>query len=94
MQIMGIETKYNPMSNQVLPHRVYNNIAGASPVNVGKWERIGSALLGGFLVYRAVKNRRWTSLLLGGSTGVSLLGRAFTGYCPMYGKMKLSSSEG
>lgn len=93
MNIMGIETGYNPMHNQVMPHKVLNNIAGASPVNVGKWERIGSALLGGFLLYRSIKNRRWGSLLFG-STGLSLLNRGVSGYCPMYGKMNLSSAEG
>ena len=94
MKVMGIETGYNPLSAQSMPHREPNIIAGASPVNVGKWERIGSALLGGFLIYRSIKNRRWTALLLGGSTGMHLLNRGLSGYCPMYGKMKVSSTVG
>jgi hypothetical protein len=90
MNIPGI----NPMNKQAMPHKVLNNIAGASPTNVGKWERIGSALLGGFLVYRSIKRRKFGSLLLGGSAGLNLLKRGLSGYCPMYGKMKVSSAQG
>lgn len=93
MKLLGIETGYNPLSKQAMPHRVVNNIAGASPVNVGKYERFASAAIGAFLLYRSVKNRRWGSLLFG-STGLSLLNRGVSGYCPMYGKAKLSSAQG
>lgn len=93
MNVMGIETSDFKFSPQVMPHKVMNNIAGASPVNVGQWERIGSALLGGYLVYRAIKNRNFGSLLFGGS-GLGLLSRGVSGYCPAYGKMNLSSAEG
>ena len=93
MKLLGIETGYNPLSKQTMPHKVMNNIAGASPVNVGKYERLASTALGAFLLYRSVKNRRWGSLLFG-STGLSLLNRGVSGYCPMYGKMKMSSAQG
>ena len=93
MNLMGIETGYNPMSKQAMPHKLVNNIAGASPVNVGKYERIGSMALGAFLLYRSIKNRRWGSLLFG-STALSLLNRGVSGYCPMYNKMKMSSAQG
>ncbi len=92
MNLMGHEIGYNPMSKQVIPHKLANNIAGASPVNVGKYERLASTALGVFLLYRSIKNRRWGSLLFG-STGLSLLTRGVSGVCPMYNKMKMSSSE-
>lgn len=92
MELMGIETGYNKLSAQSLPHRVLNETAGASPVNVGKWERIGSSLVGGYLVYRALKNRRWGSLLFGG-TGLSLLNRGMSGVCPMYKRFGVSSTN-
>lgn len=97
MNLMGIETanlkKFNKFTPQAMPHKVINNIAGASPVNVGKYERYASIALGAFLLYRSVKNRRWGSLLFG-STALGLLNRGVSGYCPMYGKAKLSSSQG
>ena len=93
MNLLGHQIAYNPMSKQALPHKVVNNIAGASPVNVGKYERLASTALGAFLLYRSIKNRRWGSLLFG-STGLSLLTRGVSGVCPMYGKMKMSSAEG
>jgi hypothetical protein len=92
MELFGIQTGYNPMSKQGLPHREPNKIAGTSPVNVGSWERIGSAMLGGYLMYRAVKNRNWFALL-SGSTGATLLNRGLSGYCPVYGRMGMSSTS-
>jgi hypothetical protein len=92
MEVLGVHTGYSKLSAQRLPHREYNRIAGTSPVNVGQWERIASALLGGFLVYRAVKNRNWSALLFGG-TGMGLLNRGLSGYCPMYNKTGLSSTN-
>ncbi len=93
MNLMGIETGFNPLSAQAMPHRVANNIAGASPVNVGKYERYASIALGAFLLYRSIKNRRWASLLSGG-TALSLVNRGVSGFCPMYSRAKLSSSQG
>jgi hypothetical protein len=92
MEVLGMQTGYNKMSAQTLPHREYNRIAGTSPVNVGKWERIVSAALGAFLVYRAVKNRKCSALLFGGK-GMSLLNRGLSGYCPLYNKAGLSSTH-
>ena len=95
---MGIETTklnalVNPLSAQAMPHRIVNNIAGASPVNVGKYERIASVALGAFLLYRSIKNRRWGSLLSGG-TALGLVTRGVSGVCPIYGKAQLSSAQG
>lgn len=92
MQIMGIETGFNKFSRQSLPRRVQNSVAGASPVNVGKWERIGSALLGAYLMYRSVKSRR-LGKLLGGGLGLSLVNRGVSGVCPMYRRMGFSSTN-
>lgn len=90
---MKMDKVIYPMSAQAMPHKVVNNIAGAAPTNVGKYERIGSTLLGAFLLFRAIKKRRWASLLSGG-IATSLLKRGVTGYCPMYGKMKMTSAQG
>lgn len=93
MNLMGIETGFNPLSAQAMPHKVVNNIAGASLVNVGKYERYASIALGAFLLYRSIKNRRWGSLL-SGSTALGLVNRGVSGYCPLYGKAKMSSAQG
>lgn len=101
MQILGMNLGYNALTAQTMPHRgvtgAFNNAmsdvgVNAQKVNVGRWERMGSAILGGFLMYRAIRQRRWSSLLFGG-TGMSLLSRGVSGYCPMYGKMGVSSTQ-
>ena len=91
MEIFGIQTGYNPMSQQRWPHRESNRIGGTSPVNVGKWERLLSLAVGGFLVYRAFKKGRWSSVLYGGPA-VGLINRGLSGYCSLYNKMGYSST--
>ena len=91
MQLLGLNTSYNKMTGQARPHRLVNKIAGTSPVNVGKWERIASLALGGFLAYKAIKNRRWFSLLSGGG-GAALISRGVSGVCPIYKRMGVTSS--
>ncbi len=91
MEILGMHMNYNPLSRQTMPHREPNRIAGTSPVNVGRWERLASLAIGGFILYRAVKRRNFSSLLFGG-TGLSLLNRGVSGVCPMYNRYGLSSA--
>lgn len=91
MEILGIHTGFSPMSQQTLPHRDQNLKSKTPHTNVGNYERMASVAIGGYLVYRAIKNRRWSSLLLG-STGVSLLNRGMSGYCPVYSRAGLSST--
>jgi uncharacterized membrane protein len=92
MELLGMQTGYNQMSAQKMPHWEPNKIAGTSPVNVGKWERYVSGALGAFLVYRAIRNRNWSALLMA-PTGLSLLNRGVSGYCPAYNKLKISSTN-
>lgn len=54
-----------------------------SEMNVGTAERIGSAVIGGFLIARALSRPSPGRMLLA-IGGAALLQRGLTGYCAMY----------
>jgi hypothetical protein len=64
----------------------------AEAVNVGKAERIGSALGGAVLVMRAMVRPTFgrIGLALG---GVALLQRGLTGHCALYQRLGLDTAE-
>lgn len=94
MEIMGMTTGYNKFSPQTAPHRIDKNMAllSGKTVNVGSWERILSAALGGFLLYRAYRSRNWTSMLTG-LTGLNIMNRGVSGHCMVYNKLGMSSTR-
>lgn len=94
MEIMGMTTGYNKFSPQMMPHRIDKNMAllSGKKVNVGSWERILSAAIGGFLLYRAYRSRNLTSALTG-LTGLGVMNRGVSGFCPMYNKYGISSTR-
>jgi uncharacterized membrane protein len=67
-----------------------DNIRGAdSPINVGDMERWLSLLGGGLLALTIVRRSLGTVVLLGGAG--ALLYRGWTGHCPLYQTMGLST---
>ena len=60
--------------------------------NVGKVERIASAVTGGALVGYALKTRSKSSIVLG-AVGAGLLYRGATGHCDAYEKLGINTAE-
>lgn len=61
--------------------------------NVGKIERIGSAVLGGALLAYALRKRSLAPMnALLGVTGASLLTRGATGFCPAYNALGIDTA--
>jgi uncharacterized membrane protein len=49
--------------------------------NVNNWERVASLVFGAGLVALGMRSRRWRGIAT--SSGVGLIGRGLTGYCPV-----------
>src|SRR5260221_12225151 len=64
----------------------------ANAINVGKAERIGSAIGGAALVLRALA-RPSLPRIIGALAGAALLQRAFTGHCALYQRLGLDTAE-
>lgn len=92
MEILGIETGVRKFSPQSLPHRIPSGTTGFSSVNVGKWERMASIAIGGYLLYRMARTRGKMAGFLA-PFAFSLLNRGVSGHCALYGKMKMSSTS-
>jgi hypothetical protein len=93
MQALGFHTDFGPLKRQSMIHRQEGvSVSGGQPqVNVGRWERLGAVVLGGFLLTRALRRRSLFSMLLG-MAGVSMLVRGESGYCPIYGRLGIGSA--
>lgn len=72
--------------------KVANNDNEGKTTNVGKVERIASAVGGGALVGYALKNRTKSSIVLG-ALGAGLLYRGATGHCDAYQKLGINTAE-
>jgi uncharacterized membrane protein len=97
MQALGFQTDFGPLKNQSMIHRQGSAVettvetTGPHEVNVGRWERLGAVALGGFLLANALRKRNLASMILG-VAGVSMLLRGESGYCPVYGRLGISSA--
>jgi uncharacterized membrane protein len=68
-------------------------ILGRAEPNVGSLERLASAALGAYLIYRGIRR----GLITGAPTamaGIGLVTRAVSGYCPVYGTLGVDRSDG
>ncbi len=70
-----------------------NGEAKNESTNVGKVERIASAVGGGALIGYAIKNRSKSGIVLG-AIGAGLLYRGATGHCDAYEKLGINTAEG
>lgn len=63
--------------------------------NVGKYERVGTLAAGGALLAYALRreDRLSAGPLVLAATGLTLLIRAVTGYCPLYSALGISTAE-
>jgi uncharacterized membrane protein len=75
------------------PEQSSNGHANNGGANVGKVERIASALGGGALVGYALKNRSMNGILLG-LLGAGLLYRGATGQCEAYRTLGINTAAG
>jgi hypothetical protein len=64
----------------------------ANAINVGKAERIGSAIGGAALVMRALA-RPSLPRIIGAIGGAALLQRGLTGHCTLYQRLGLDTAE-
>jgi hypothetical protein len=64
----------------------------ANAINVGKAERIGSAIGGAALVLRGITHPT-TGRIIGAIAGMALLQRGLTGRCALYRRLGLDSAE-
>src|SRR5260370_32955696 len=64
----------------------------ANPINVGKAERIGSAIGGAALVLRAGA-RPTLARIIGAIGGVALLQRGLTGHCRLYQQLGFGTAD-
>jgi uncharacterized membrane protein len=67
-------------------------IVGRAQQNVGSVERLGSATLGAWMVWRGLRR----GVLPGAPTaaaGIALIARAVSGYCPMYGRLGIDRRD-
>lgn len=64
----------------------------ANPINVGKAERIGSAIGGTALLLRAVA-RPSLARIIGAIGGAALLQRGLTGHCALYERLGFDTAE-
>lgn len=64
----------------------------ANAINVGKAERIGSAIGGAALVLRALA-RPSLPRIIGALGGAALLQRGLTGHCTLYQRLGLDTAE-
>jgi uncharacterized membrane protein len=76
--------------NESEPQDNANN--SSDGINVGKYERIASAVGGGALVGYALKTRSKTGIALG-LLGASLLYRGASGHCEAYDKLGINTAE-
>jgi uncharacterized membrane protein len=67
--------------------------AGSGFENVGYEERIFSALLGGGLVLYGIRGKSGVIGSMTALTGIALLNRAASGYCPAYRAMGISTHD-
>jgi Protein of unknown function (DUF2892) len=64
----------------------------ANAINVGKVERIGSAICGAALVLRAAA-RPTPARIIGAIGGVALLQRGLTGHCALYERLGFGTAD-
>ena len=86
-----METWEVTFENQEL-HSTTNGTANNSKVNVGKAERIASAMGGGALIGYAITKRSKTGIALG-LLGAGLLFRGATGRCEAYRSLGINTAE-
>lgn len=75
------------------PDRQTTEHAGRGYQNVGDGERLLTALLGGGLLLRGLRGRSGVVGSVTALTGIALLNRAASGYCPAYHAMGLSTRD-
>ena len=67
-------------------------IVGGAQQNVGSVERLGSAALGAWMVWRGLRR----GVLVGAptaATGIGLITRAVSGYCPVYARLGIDRRD-
>ena len=75
------------------PDRQKTEHAGSGYENVGYGERLITALLGGGLLLRGLRKRSGVVGSVTALTGIALLNRAASGYCPAYHAMGMSTRD-